>query len=139
MFDEVKLLIEKSSAPEAVRLALSLVTKLISWLPYAFVGVGLFLNTANFIYWLAFFIFAEGALIAALIYMLLLIVRDAVAVTHKNEPQEDKLASNNFSDTALKGIVGNFAFYLFILVAFIVLKAMGIFDVMFQTTLERLK
>ncbi|HOE00183.1 MAG TPA: hypothetical protein PLT12_05505 [Kiritimatiellia bacterium] len=129
MWLDIKYEIEKSQAPEIVKLSLNIVTKAISWFPWIFVVIGFFLPGSYFTLWLGFFLLVEGGLILALIYMLVLLVHDTL--THPPTgpiSPEERREKESLAQAALKGIIGNIAFYIFILVAFIVIKSMGITD-----------
>lgn len=140
MFDYyIREALEKSKVPEPVRLSLTIATKAAEWLPWVFFFFGLILNQQNFQYWLAFFLFAEGSLLATIIYILLLIVRDSLSAARSTNTPDEKAAAEKFSDTALKGVIVNFAFYLFIFACFVVIKGMGLFDLLFQSAVEKVK
>ena len=75
---------------------------------------------------MAFFLFVEGIIIAALIYVLILIVHVGISEI------SGKSKSETVGSVAIKGVIGNIAFYLFIFVSFIVTKSMGWFDTFFN-------
>jgi len=135
MFDDIKYLIEKTTLPESIKISLSVIIRAITWLIWAFVGVGLLLDSKYFIYWIAFFIFIEGMLFIALIFVL---IQSIKYETGKNETREIKTPTKNtLRDGIIKGVLGNVFFYLLFLIFFIILKAMGIIDnfmeLIFQT------
>ena len=133
MFDDLKFLIERSDLPDSAKIALAILTKAISWLPWAFVGVGFLIKLEFFTYWLAFFVFIEGSLFVALMYLLVLLVRASITSPSPGPPPPHdttsrKHPSPKIIDTAKQGVIGNFAFYAFILAVFIVMKGMGLVD-----------
>lgn len=139
MFDDLKRVIDNESLPISAKVALSVVIKAISWLPWVFVGIGWLLNKEYFIYWLAFFISVEAILFFALIYILVLLVRHSLAIEWNNRQENDESSENRpksrnrgVAEAAIEGVIGNIAFYIVIIGAFIVLKLTGIVDIGIQ-------
>lgn len=146
MFDDVKHILQNSDIPNTVKVAVTIIIRVISWLPLVFVGVGILLSLQFFYYWLAFFILIEGILLIALTYMLILIVRFALngdggrgsSITEPETSARQHTQSVGVRESAIQGVVGNAAFYLAIIAVFILLKIMGIFDSWFKAILEAL-
>jgi hypothetical protein len=142
MFDDLKYTIEKSGLPNSFKLALSVFIKAIGWFAWAFVIIGTLLDSKYFPYWLAFFMVVEGVLFGALIYVLVLAARSSVT----NKTTEEISTTNNTQNgsqspvmkSALHGIVGNIAFYFFIIAVFVLLKSMGVFDAFLDTVYQKL-
>ncbi len=137
MYEDLKYLVKDSTIPEEAKVVLSVMLKTVSWFPWVFIGVGMLLNNVFFIYWLGFCLFIFGAMIFVLLYMLVMILRVSLP-TSADRKESGSNPTEGFSATAFKGIVGNFAFYLFIMVAFVVVKSMGLFDGLFQALLSKL-
>jgi hypothetical protein len=101
-----------------------------------------------FPYWLGFFVFVEGGLFLALVYVLVLTVRHSLAIGSletkiqaqpEDESEErDTSESKNILKMAFEGIIGNTAFYLFMVVALIVFKLTGVVDAVIDAILVRL-
>ena len=142
---DLKKIIETAEMPGTVKVAITTVTKAISWLPWPFVIIGSLMKIEYFFYWLAFFIVIEGALFLALIYMLVLSVKYAfqIETQYPNEPAiEDAPLSAKKKEATFEwvkqGVIGNIAFYLFMVGAFIILKGMGYVDALFKAILDTL-
>ena len=141
MFEDLRYLIRDAKVPESAKLALSVLTKAIGWFAFAFVIIGLFLNRQYFIYWLAFILFIEGLLVAALIAVLLMAVRAELPNPSFEESGSTKTPKANkfrIGDVALRGVIGHAAFYLLLLAVLIILGAMGVFEEAWQAVLHRL-
>ena len=142
MFQELKSAVRDAQVPDTVKLALSVLIKAVTWFPWVFIGIGILLNREYFIYWLGFFLFVEGLLILSLVYVLVIVVRSTVSVPMSPAAQApastDEKLKDKFGDTVLKGVIGNAAFYLFILAALIIVKGMGVFDELWQAILKRI-
>lgn len=138
MFDDLTYLLKEPKLPEAVKVALTVLLKAVAWFPWLFIGVGLLVNREYFFYWLAFFVFLEGVLITALIYVLVLMIRRALSTLPAGSPTAVARPSWGVNDAVVKGLIGNVAFYLFILAGFVLLKAMGITDQLWQGLLARI-
>ena len=144
MYSDLQYLISSSSLTEELKITLLVITRGVTWYPWVFVGIGGLLNKAYFPYWLAFSLFIFGALILVLLYMLVLVVRSAVATEPGTNPSTANgdtgiQAPAKVKGNMLSGIIGNLAFYLFIIVAFAVVKIMGLFDGVFQSMLKSLQ
>lgn len=143
MFDDLKYTIEKSDLPNSFKIALSVFTKAIGWFAWTFVIIGSFLSTKYFPYWLAFFIIIEGLLFGALIYVLILAVKNSITGNVANEiAATSKVLSGQeqpVMKSALQGIIGNIAFYFFIIAVFILLKSMGVFDTFLSSVYQKLQ
>lgn len=135
MFDDLKSMLEKADIPTTVRVALTVITKAVSWFPWVFVGIGLFLRGEYFLYWLVFFMVIEGVLLIALVYMLVLLVRYSMQVGETSQqndqaklPGSASKSTNGLVNMSLSGVVGNAAFYLVLFAAIVLLKVTGVVD-----------
>jgi hypothetical protein len=138
MFEDLKYLLKEAKLPEMVKVPLTVLIKAVAWVPWLFVGIGLLLNREYFFYWLAFFLFLEGVLITALIYVLVMVIRSALPTVSMGDQAAASGVSSLLNDAVVKGIIGNAAFYLFILAMFVLLKAMGVTDRLWQALLARI-
>lgn len=138
MFEDLRYLLRDAKLPEPVKIPLTVLIKAVAWFPWVFIGIGILLNREYFFYWLAFFLFLQGILIAALIYVLVLIIRSALPTIGAAEPAGMPAGSGMLNDAIVKGIVGNAAFYLFILAVFVLMKAMGVTDRLWQALLTKI-
>ena len=55
-------MLKDSDVPDTLKVSMSVLTRAIHWLAWAFVIVGSFLNPEWFPYWLGFFLLIEGVL-----------------------------------------------------------------------------
>lgn len=142
MFNELKDLLKEAALADTVKLPLTILIKAVTWFPWVFVGVGLILNREFFVYWLGFFLFIEGLMIAALVYLLTAVVQTELSNSENRGANRSASSDENLAeplkDTIVKGVFGNAAFYLFILMGFVIVKGMGAFDEIWQTILSSL-
>src|SRR5688500_5760855 len=78
MFDDLKYILEKAEVSTQVKVALTVITKAISWFPWVFVGIGMLMKLDYFIYWLWFFMIMEGLLLIAMTYILVLMTKNSL-------------------------------------------------------------
>jgi hypothetical protein len=130
--------IKYSKIPETAKYALIVIIKGISSFPWVFFFVGLLLAKEIFFYWFIFFLFVEGLLFAALIYILVLIVKASLkteyGIEQKHNPYIESKSDSvleGYMKKAKSGIIGNIAFYIFLIGALVVVKFLGIFDAFF--------
>ena len=142
MFDELKTLLKEAELTDTVKLPLTILIKAVGWFPWVFVGVGLVLNREFFIYWLGFFIFVEGLLVVALVYLLVAVVQAELSNSQVRSAgrstSSDENSAESLKAVIAKGVLGNTAFYLFILTVFVIAKGIGAFDEIWQAILSRL-
>lgn len=142
MYDDLQALIKGSNVSDEIKVTLSIITKGVSWFPWVFIGVGIFLNKEFFSYWLAFSLFIFGALIIVLLYMLVMVLHFSLTEKPRKESSDgegENVKKTNFPEIVMKGIIGNFSFYFFIMAVFVVIKSMDIFDSSFQSVLDAIK
>jgi len=146
--DLINIDIKHSNIPETTKYVLIIIIKGISWFPWVFFFIGLFLTEDIFFYWFLFFLVIEGSLVLGLIYILVLIVKASINENRiKDEVESDKKKVNSKADSILNrylnraksGIIGNLAFYIVIILSLVVLKFMGIFDSFFREVIESIK
>lgn len=142
MFNDLEYVLRHADLADTIKLPLTILIKAVGWFPWVFVGVGLILSRDFFIYWLGFFLFIEGLLLAALVYLLVAVVQTELANSENpnanRSTSSDENSAEPMKDVIVKGVLGNVAFYLFILMVFVVAKGMGMFDEIWQTILSRL-
>jgi len=133
MFDEIESLIKSSKLPDGTKTALAILTSAIKWMPWPFVGIGLLIKINFFPYWLGFFILIESILFLTLIYLLVNISRRELGINDvKNQTEEKLNQDKHFFKSIKDGITGNIGFYLFIILGFIILKFLGVFEGLFN-------
>lgn len=128
MFDEIESLINSSKLPDGTRIILIVITSAIRWLIWPFVGIGILLSNAFFPYWLGFFIFIESVLFLSLVYILIGIAKYELNLKVRKKDKDLRPMNANIFKNIREGIIGNLGFYLFIAIAFIILKLLGTFN-----------
>ena len=134
MFDDLDRAVSDGKIPDSLKLATKIVLKGISWFPWVFFFVGTILKAEFFVYWLAFFLFVEGALVVVLLQLVVLLAKlGAQDPRVGSMPENPETNSAGTTPRSVKeaihgGIVGNVAFYLFLIVIFIVVKLTGLLD-----------
>jgi len=108
---DLKYLLKEAKLPEMVKGPLTVLIKGVAWVPWLFDGIGLLLNREYFFFWLAFFLFLEGVLITAPIYVLVMVIRSALPTVSAGDQARASNVSSLLNDAVVKGIVGNAAFY----------------------------
>ena len=139
MFDEIESLIKSSKLPDGTKTALAILTSAIKWLPWPFVGIGLLIKINFFPYWLGFFIFTESVLFLTLIYILVNISKRELGIDDRQDLTSDSNPNHSFFKSIKDGITGNIGFYLFIILGFIILKFLGVFEGLFSNFLNIFK
>ena len=137
MFDDLRYLINSSKLPDTTKVPLTIAVKAVAWLPWLFVGISLLLTREYFVYWFAIFAFLEGFMLLTLVYLLVAVLRQGQPADPASGSEASQ-ATNTLGGAVLKGVLGNAAFYLFILIAFVLVKAMGTFDGLWRTLMGRL-
>lgn len=139
MFDEIESLINSSKLPDGTKTALAILTSAIKWLPWPFVGIGLLIKIDFFPYWLGFFILAESTLFLTLIYILVNISKRELGVDDRQDKVNDSNPNHSFVTSIRDGITGNIGFYLFVILGFIILKFLGVFEGLFNNISDLFK
>ena len=133
MISDLDEFIQKADVPSSTKLFIALTLRAISWLAWAFVCVGWFLRHDFLPYWFAIFVMMEGIFFFLLIFVLIrLLPRVPEGPSTEGQVSAPDGRANGLTQAALKGIVGNSAFYLFILALLLLLKAVGGFDKLFR-------
>lgn len=139
MFDEIESLINSSKLPDGTKTALAILTSAIKWLPWPFLGIGLLIKIDFFLYWLGFFILAESMLFLTLVYILVIISKREL----KTDDHQDKIINSSSDHSFFKsikdGITGNIGFYLFVILGFVILKFLGVFEGLFNNIADIFK
>ena len=104
MFNELKYLLEEAELPDTVKLPLTILIKAVAWFPWVFVGVGLVLSRDFFIYWLGFFLFIEGLLVAALVYLLVAVVQTELSSSEHHSASRSTSSDDNSAEPLARTI-----------------------------------
>lgn len=138
MFEELRQALSEIQMPPISKAVVLILSRVMEWIIWVFIGVGILLNKEYFQIWFVFVLVVFSSLIILLIYTLLRIVRwETTRVIERESGQNEKITP--IIDKAISGIIGSVAFYTVILVVFIVFKTMGIFDQLLSKIFDFLK
>ena len=130
MFEDIKDLVKNSNIPEIIKIIIIVIIRCITWFVWAFIGIGILIKNEFFIYLLLFFIFIEAFLVIALITVLISSIKYFLNIPN-NEPdkyEKTEIRKSTLVDKIRDGIIGNSAFYVFLIIVFIIVKIIGGFD-----------